>query len=236
MPVAASEPPRLRSAGAGIWGLDQWAPARIRAGVGDRQTDAEGLRAHLRGAAGLVRAEQVHGSSIAVIERTPDPGMLIAGCDALLTRCAGSVLCIQTADCLPIFVADPSRGVVGIAHAGWRGLAAQLPLRLIAALRHAYQCRVEDLRVAIGPAIRSCCYEVGSDIAGYFGPFVTMREGRRSCDLVGVALDQLQRGGVRREHVFDSEQCTACVPEQWCSVRRDGASGEHLLSFIMLRP
>ena len=159
----------------------------------------------------------------------------IPGCDALLTETGGLTLLIRTADCLPILFAHPVRGIVGIAHAGWRGLAARLPARVVAAFRHLYQCRAEDLQVAIGPAIHACCYEVGPEFSGRFGRFVHERNGRRTCDLIGVAMDQLRSSGVRAEHLVESARCTACESDHWFSVRREGDATGRLTSFIMLR-
>lgn len=159
----------------------------------------------------------------------------VGGADALLTDVAGVALMIRTADCLPILFADSARGAVGIAHAGWRGLAAALPARVVAAFRHAYHSRAEDVRIAIGPAIRACCYEVGQEFVARFGAFVRERGGRRTCDLVGIAVDQLRRCGIRPDRITDPGQCTACHLERWYSLRREGPATGRLTSLILLR-
>ena len=161
---------------------------------------------------------------------------MVPGCDALLTAAPGVALLIRTADCLPIFFADPARGVVGIAHAGWRGLAAGLPARVVAAFRHAHRSRIEELQVAIGPAIRACCYEVGPEFAERFGPFVQERGGRRTCDLIGLAIDQLRRCGIPPGHIMDTGHCTACELQHWYSLRREGPTTGRLTSLIMVTP
>ena len=220
--------------GGGWWFTSRVLP-RVAAGITDRQTDRSILVPRRRPPR-LVEAEQVHGASVAVVERSSDVLGPIAGCDALVTSQPGIALLIRTADCLPIFVADPARGVIALAHAGWRGLSAHLPMRVVAALQQAYHCRAEDLRVAIGPAIHSCCYEVGPEFGTRFGPFVTERGGRRTCDLAGVAVDQLRRCGVRTDRMVDSGICTACDADHWFSLRREGQATGRLTSIIMLRP
>lgn len=236
MPVVASRTTcRFDEAGRGVWRFERWASRAVVAGITDRRTSAPELLAQLRPAAGVVEGEQVHGSSIAIVERSGSSATPIAGCDALVTAVPGLALIIRTADCLPLFVADPSRGVVGLAHVGWRGLVASLPVRLIAALRHAYHSRPEDLHVAIGPGIRACCYEVGPEFAERFGSFMEARDGRRTCDLVAAAIAQLQQGGIRPERIADSQRCTACESQHWFSLRRDGEATGRLLSFIMIR-
>lgn len=236
MPVAASSTRcRFDEADAGVWRFAGWGSRAVAAGITDRRLAQPELIAHLRPAAGVVEAEQVHGSSIAMIERVPPPREPITGCDALVTGLPGLALVVRTADCLPIFFADPSRAVVGLAHVGWRGLAGSLPARMVACLRHAYHSRPEDLRVAIGPGIRACCYAVGPEFAERFGPFVEERDGRRTCDLAAAAAAQLQGAGVRAGRIADSQRCTACEAEHWFSLRRDGEGTGRLLSFIMVR-
>jgi YfiH family protein len=208
----------------------------VRAGFTDRHTSAARLVEALGWPVTTVEAEQVHGGGVAVVERWGEDGSVVPGCDALLTRVPGLALAVRSADCLPMFFADPPRGVIGIAHAGWRGLAASLPVRVVSALRHTYHSQASELRVALGPAIRMCCYEVGAEFAARFGSFVRDRGGRRTCDLVGVARAQLVSCGIRPDHVLDSERCTACDTQRWFSLRREGPETGRLTSVIALRP
>ncbi len=217
------------------WWLTRWGSSRVMAGVTDRHTERSALLRRVRSLRVSVETEQVHGSSIAAIDHPFESSDPIAGCDGLLTSHPGVALLIRTADCLPLFFAEPSRGIIGLAHAGWRGLAAQLPLRMLAAFRHLYHVRAEALHVAIGPAIRSCCYEIGPEFASRFAPFVHRRGDHRTCDLIGVAIDQLRQGGVRAERIADCHQCTACDTQRWFSLRREGQATGRLTSLIALR-
>jgi YfiH family protein len=235
MAMVETELSLLHEGPPGLWRFIGWGPAWVTAGVTGRSTDLSQLQQHLSTTRSVVQAEQVHGSSIAVIYQSLDVAAPVAGCDALLTSLPQTALVIRTADCLPLFLVDPSRRAIGIAHAGWRGLAAGLPLRCLAAFRHVYHSRPEELRVAIGPAIRSCCYEVGPEFERHFGSFVQVRARRRTCDLTGLAIDQLRRGGVSPAQIRDSQQCTACAGSPWFSIRREGQATGRLLSFIMIR-
>ena len=235
MALAAIDLRVLREGPPGFWRLAGWGPPWVTAGIVGPPAELSQLLPLLPGARGVVQAEQVHGSSLAVIQHTRELTRPVPGCDALLTSSSGIGLVIRTADCLPIFFLDPARRAVGLAHAGWRGLAAGLPLRMVAAFRHQYHSRPQELRVAIGPAIRSCCYEVGSEFTARFGPFVQVRENRRTCDLIGAAIEQLQRGGVSPARIVDSGQCTSCSSSSWFSIRRDGQTTGRLLSFIAIR-
>jgi YfiH family protein len=234
MVVAESES-RLRAAADGVWWFQGWERAPIKAGVLDRRTRTEEFSRLFPAPSGVVWAEQVHGGSVAFVDRRQETPMTIAGCDALLTVTPGVALVIRTADCLPIVVSDPRHRAIGIAHAGWRGLTAQLLLRLVAAFCRTVHSDPAQLRVAIGPAIRACCYEVSPDFARRFEPFVERIKGRFTCDLPAVARHQLQRGGIRPAHLLDSQRCTACEPDHWYSVRREGDATGRLLSFVVLQ-
>ena len=217
------------------WWFRQWGSPQVVAGITDRHIEYAQMLQPSPWATTTVEAEQIHGTSLAFISRVGQTPQVVAGCDALVTNLPGLALLVRTADCLPLFFADPVRGVVGIAHAGWRGLAGLLPVKVVAALQHGYHTQPDALAVAIGPAIRSCCYEVGPEFAARFGPFVQERHARRTCDLVALALDQLQQCGVRADRIIDSQHCTGCEPQYWYSLRREGPSTGRLVSFIMLR-
>ena len=235
MPVAASNRLYLEQRDGGGWWFEPWSSRRVVAGLTDRYIEPLQLLSGLRASETTVEAEQVHGGSIAIVGQLRDSHYVVPGCDALLTEIPGVALLIRTADCLPMIITDLSRGAVGIAHAGWRGLAAQLPVRVVAAFRHAYHSRADELHVAIGPSIRACCYEVGPEFTASFGRFVHEQDGRRTCDLIGVAVDQLRESGIRPDRIVDSGRCTACGPQHWFSVRREGDATGRLTSFVMLR-
>ena len=236
----------------GGWRFHRWASPSILAGVSARHVEPPEQLRFLPPGVRTATAEQVHGGSVAVVPPPPvsaEGGAAAAdwpsrpaasggmpGCDALVTGTPGVALLVRTADCLPILFADPSRGVIGIAHAGWRGVAAELPARVLAVLRHVYHTRIEDVWVAIGPAIRACCYEVGPEFAECFGSFVRERAGRRTCDLVGAATAALRQCGIRPAQLCDSGVCTACGAPGWFSVRRDGPTTGRMTSVILIQP
>ena len=231
---AVANGPQLEAAPSGGWWFSGWASPRIAAGVTDRHAMVSQLAEAVRHPV-ILPAEQVHGSSVAVIgsPRAREP---LAGADALITDLPGVALAIRTADCLPVFFADPGRRAVGLAHAGWRGIAAGLPARVVTAMRRSFQSRPFELHVAIGPAIRRCCYEVGPEFEPRFGPHVQERDGRRTCDLVEAVAAQLTACGVRPERMTDAGVCTACDTERWFSLRREGPATGRLTSLVVIRP
>jgi len=209
----------------------------------------------------LARAHQVHGAAVAMAQRhhisaaLPRADILIAD-DA--RGCA-----IQTADCVPLLIADPHSGIVGAGHAGWRGLVQRVPQVAVEALVSAAGAHAADLIAAIGPAIGPCCYEVGDDVrdafaAGGFGrqqveqwflPQVgatvrnpplpqlppVARPGRSYFDTWRATRDQLLAAGVRPDRIYASELFTASHAAAFCSYRRDGTGAGRMAAAIRAR-
>jgi YfiH family protein len=88
--------------------------------------------------------------------------------DALFTRLPGILLVVQTADCVPILLADTKQRAIAAIHAGWRGTLQRIALKTLGRMKMEFGTRPEDVIAALGPAIGRCCYEVGSDVARDF--------------------------------------------------------------------
>ncbi len=193
------------------------------------------------GAAALVGLFQVHGAEVAVLE-SPWGDESRPRADAAVTRCRGVALGIVTADCAPVLFADSSAGVVGAAHAGWRGAAGGVLEATVAAMERLGATRRRIL-AAIGPTIRQPSYEVGAEVAAALGaagaPFLATgaRPGRWQFDLPGYCAARLVAAGVPR--VFDLGLDTYTDPARFFSYRRATHRGEgpigHQLSAIALR-
>lgn len=88
--------------------------------------------------------------------------------DGQYTRQPGRLLAIRTADCVPILLADPSSRVVAAVHAGWRGTVRHVVETAVGEMRKEMGIQPEHLYAAIGPSIRSCCYQVGGEVVEAF--------------------------------------------------------------------
>ena len=88
--------------------------------------------------------------------------------DALITATPGLLLGVQTADCVPILLADTRKRVVAAIHAGWRGTLARIAVKTLGRMKMEFGTRPRDVVAAIGPAIGQCCYEVGPEVAQAF--------------------------------------------------------------------
>jgi len=182
----------------------------------------------------LVRPKQVHGDEIMIIDciQRPEP---VRDADGLLTNIPGPVLGILTADCIPAFFWDPVQKATGLAHAGWRGLKAGILSKMILKMQKSFGSRPGDVQVVFGPAIRSCCYEVGRDFQEYFpGFYLPFSRDKGKMDLPGFARQEIIKGGIPSQNIFDTEICTSCQKDSFFSARR-GDLDERILSVIQIR-
>ena len=113
----------------------------------------------------LLQVKQIHSAIVHRVDGV-NPAPLIG--DGLLTNTPGVLLAIKVADCVPILVADTKRHAVGAFHAGWRGTVARIAEKGVGDMRRHFGSRAEDLRAAIGPCIRRCCYSVGAEVRAEF--------------------------------------------------------------------
>src|SRR5476649_2214251 len=116
----------------------------------------------------LVRAHQVHGTAVVVSGASHQEGRELPIGDVIVARDPLVAIAIQAADCVPLLIADRRTGAVAAAHAGWRGLAANVPRVTIDALAREFGSRPEDLIAVAGPSVGPCCYEVGADVRHCF--------------------------------------------------------------------
>ena len=113
----------------------------------------------------LVRLRQIHSDIIHRVDHPPEH--LLSG-DGLVTDAPRLMLAVQTADCLPVLLADAKRKAVGAFHAGWRGTLARIVEKGVGAMRLHFGSEPDDLRAAIGPGIATCCYAVGEEVREQF--------------------------------------------------------------------
>jgi YfiH family protein len=178
----------------------------------------------------MVCAEQVHGCRVAVVGAS-DAGRgavvmetAIPAADALVTDTPGLLLALFFADCLPILLADPERRVVGLAHAGWRGLAAGVIEKTVETMGKRFGTVPRSLVAAVGPGIGPCCFEVGEDVASHFAGAVRRLPGtgKPHIDLALAAVERLTALGVTADQITRAGDCTVCGdPDCWFSHRRD---------------
>ena len=198
-------------------------------GAGDDRAAVARNRARLAAALGLEEApcwlNQVHGSDAVRAmhyDRAPQADASVGA--------AGSPPCVVlTADCLPVVLCDTSGTRVGVAHAGWRGLAGGVIARCIALMERPGDALLAWLGPAIGPAsyevgpeVREACLAAAPGAEFAFAPSPG-RPGRWLADLYAIATRQLESLGVER--VYGGGFCTRRDERRFFSHRRDGATG-----------
>ncbi|MCM8775591.1 MAG: peptidoglycan editing factor PgeF [Candidatus Omnitrophica bacterium] len=185
--------------------------------------------------------QQVHSANLALVTSDQKPDVNCKA-DGMLTSEEGVPLGILTADCVPIFFWDPDHRVIGIAHAGWRGILQEIAPKMIWAFRQNFASKSTSIRVIYGPAIRKCCYEVGAEFKELFPdhytrvPKVENPEGPEKgyLDMIGAITDQLIRDGLAAENIHDTGICTSCQNDRFFSARREGGTSERTLSVIQI--
>ena len=171
--------------------------------------------------------EQVHGAAVAAVGKNGASNGSMPRADAAITREPGVVLAVRVADCLPVLFADRDGSVIGVSHAGWRGLAAGVLENTIDAMRSPPQRIVSWLGPAIGPR----AFEVGEDVYEAFvghdaraaACFIPTGRGKWHANLEALARMRLADRGVRSVH--GGGLCTHSDPARFFSFRRDGAIG-----------
>jgi YfiH family protein len=113
----------------------------------------------------LAQVRQIHS---AIIHRISAVSTHAQAGDGMITNAPGLLLAIKTADCVPVLVADVKRRVVGAFHAGWRGTVARVVEKGVGEMRRQFGSAPSDLRAAIGPCVRKCCYAVGDEVRAEF--------------------------------------------------------------------
>ncbi len=171
----------------------------------------------------VVSASLVHGDNIAVVTES-NIGQKIENTDGLITATPGVILTITVADCLPIYFFDQTKRVVGLTHAGWRGVVKNLASKMIQKMRSEFGTDPKDVLVTIGPHIKECHFEVREDVAEQFKDypeFILRKDNKINLNLAGVVKKQLEDEGVLSEHISISNDCTYCLDKKYFSFRRD---------------
>lgn len=190
----------------------------------------------------VARLSQVHGNSVHRVDLSYD-GSRREG-DGMVTAVAGIALGIFTADCVPILMVDADPKIAGALHAGWRGTLAGIASEGVRAMR-ALGSRPASIRVALGPSIGICCFEVDAALAEEFARLVPGagkhsrlgRPGKAYLDLRGIVRDQLEREGLAPAAIANVGPCTRCANDGYFSRRGAGDATTGLqMSFIGFSP
>jgi YfiH family protein len=207
-----------------------FASFNLGAGSGDDAAAVAANRARLRERlpADPAWLRQVHGVAVADADALAGTASKIEA-DAAVARASKTVCVVMVADCLPVLLADDQGSVIGVAHAGWRGLAAGVLERTVDAMDVA----PHTLAAFLGPCIGGSAYEVGDEVRDAFcardaaasEAFAPKANGKWLANLPLLARQRLTRTGLQDLRIAGGAWCTYSDPARFYSYRRDGASG-----------
>ena len=219
-------------------GVSHGVYSSLNGGVGSNDTPEKVAenRARMAAALGvhagrLLTPFQIHSPDVVVVKE-PWTRDSRPRADAIVTQTPRLAIGVSTADCGPLLLADNKAGVIGAAHAGWRGALSGVIEATVAAMEQLGADR-SRIAAALGPAIRQPNYEVGPEFverflaadsanARYFTP--SQREGRAMFDLCGYIAQRVERAGIAQFE--DLGLCTYEEPERFFSYRRSTHGGE----------
>lgn len=194
----------------------------------------------------LIMPRQTHSCRVTVIDehfRSLDIDKqeeALEGVDALVTTLPGVVIGVNTADCVPIVMADPQAGVIVVAHAGWRGTVGRIAKKVVGVMCQ-QGARADRIQVAMGPSICRDCFEVGDEVVDAFKQAdfdldaIVERNadtGKAHIDLRAANRDVLVAAGVSADNIVLSQYCSRCEPDLFFSARRLGINSGRTFTAI----
>lgn len=191
----------------------------------------------------IASLKQIHSTRVVVFDGPVKPEVLSQGeGDAMVTNQPQFLLVVRTADCVPVLLVNQKAGIIGAIHAGWRGAVGGILSKTIQTCVEQFGSDVEDIHLAIGPSIGSCCYEVDAqvidplqtDYPDWQGVLRVAIEGKGMLDLKKLIWHQVLASGIPEHQVERIEECTHCRDDLFYSYRREGRVNGTMMSGIML--
>ncbi len=223
---------------------------------GDRPADVLENRRRVAGLAGMplnnwVLLRQVHSDRVVMVKGedrgagSTDYPSGLDDADAMITGDSGVVLCVLTADCLPVALMG-SGPAAALVHSGWMGTLKGLAGKVVRAMAERLGCDPANTSAWLGPGIGGCCYRVGEDRAMEFarrfdpsgvrpgedGSVVSIRQDGCYLDLFRAVRRDLREAGIREENISEAGRCTCC-DAGFFSYRRDGRTGRQAVLLWM---
>lgn len=159
--------------------------------------------------------------------------------DGLITDRKGLCLCVFTADCTPVLLADKKGRAVSAVHSGWRGTVGNIAVKSAVQMKERFGVQPCDIVAVIGPHINKCCYEVGKDVYDEFvslgdiySAFLHPRKDRYMLDMGGAVEYSLREYGV--SEIYRSNECTYCRNDGYYSHRKTGNARGNTAAMIEL--
>lgn len=195
----------------------------------------------------LVMPRQTHTTNVAIIDEAfldadiDQQEQRLNEVDALVTTLPGLCIGVNTADCVPIVLADPKHGIIAVAHAGWRGTVSGIARHTVRVMRQ-LGAQAGDIHAAMGACICADCFEVGDEVpmaferAGFDLSAIMHRNpatGKAHIDLPQANRHILIEAGVPTHHIALPSCCSRCRSDSYFSARRLGINSGRTFTAIM---
>ncbi|MDY6955082.1 MAG: peptidoglycan editing factor PgeF, partial [Thermodesulfobacteriota bacterium] len=164
--------------------------------------------------------------------------------DAMVTGLPEICLMVFLADCVPLLIYDPTKRVVGVAHAGWKGTLQSIAEKTVHVFRRDFGSSPQDMVAAIGPSIGPCCYEVGQPVISQIEQLWKTKDGcvekersqsKRHLDLWEANRRQLVGAGIPNRNIEIARICTNHHPDLFFSYRHEKGKTGRFGAGIFLR-
>jgi len=195
-------------------------------------------------------SNQVHGNNVAIIDRTEkgsgsiDMSTVIKNNDAMLTKHTDICLLIFVADCVPVFLYDYKKQVIGLVHAGWKGTVGFITQKTVNLMKTSFGSSSQDIMCAIGPSIGPCCYQVGTEVISLVeNSFPNVKyliqrateDGKGYFNLWEANKAQLLNCQIPEENIEIARLCTNCNSDTFFSSRNDNGHTGRFAAGIMIK-
>lgn len=191
----------------------------------------------------VIDVKQVHGTDIIVVDsdlKDSGDNRQLEG-DGLVTNLSKISLITYHADCVPIFFADVSNRVVGLAHSGWKGTLNNISGKMINLMEKHFNSKTKNILIGIGPSIGACCYEVKEDLIqvftkkySHFNNIFRVDGGKTFLDLWKVIYLQILDEGIPKENIIAANTCTSCNVDKFYSYRKEKGIDKRMVAAISL--
>jgi polyphenol oxidase len=191
----------------------------------------------------FVIPQQTHSDVVAVVDQS-NCNEPFENTDAVITNLPNTIICIKTADCVPILLYDQVRKVVGAVHSGWKGTAQNILGKTIVTMNRIYGSNPSDILAVIGPCISQKNYEVGSEVVDAIKPLLKNHETsflqsnksseKHFLNLNDVNYQLLIQSRIEKKNIDSPEICTYAHSNEFFSARRDGYKTGRMINGIGL--
>lgn len=169
----------------------------------------------------IVSANLIHDTNVAVVAES-ESGQILMNTDGLITDKPNVFLTVTVADCVPIYFYDQTNKIIGLAHAGWRGVVKNITKSMMHKMSSEFGTKSSEVLIYVGPHIQKCHFEIKNDIRAQFDEDAVIADNNNlKVDLLLMIHKQLGQLGVQSSNINFSDECTYCLDNKYFSYRRD---------------